>query len=588
MTLSMCSPPTSKIGHYSLKMLCSTQDLSSLFNLGEFILLFNPWCSGDAVFLNSEAQRNEYVLNDQGLTFSGASKNIFSSAWDFGQFEDGILNICLKLLNNSKNFLENPKEDFSKRNDPVYISRIVSALVNCNDDDGILEGRWDNDYSNGVPPLAWNGSVSILRQWNNSGCHRVRYGQCWVFAAVACTVLRCLGIPTRNITNFNSAHDKEQNLRVDNFSDENGKILNLSKDSIWNFHCWVESWMTRPDLKPGFDGWQALDPTPQERSGGIFCCGPASVKAIKNGDVDQAYDCPFIFAEVNADCVTWLVHKDGSRTELGVNNKLIGQHISTKALGKDEREDITHNYKYPEGSEEERNVFRKADKKVKLPNEPKKLFTIKLKSNKTNLNGSNIDVSLTILNNSSVSKNCRVILCAQTIRYNGKPIEECGWKDVEHATIGPQEVKTETLQVHYSDYSRTITEHNQICITGLVIVHDANEVLFAKKVISLQNPDLQIKIIGEPIQHRELEAEIYFINPLPEDLCNGVFSIEGAGLTNEQKIQCPNRSIGPGQEVKVKAKFIPLKSGLRKLLVDFDCNKLKDVKGFKNVIIKSS
>lgn len=35
-----------------------------------------------------------------------------------------------------------------------------------------------------------------------------------------------------------------------------------------NFHCWVESWMTRPDLKSDFNGWQASDPTPQEKSDG--------------------------------------------------------------------------------------------------------------------------------------------------------------------------------------------------------------------------------------------------------------------------------------------------------------------------------
>lgn len=27
--------------------------------------------------------------------------------------------------------------------------------------------------------------------------------------------------------------------------------------------------MTRPDLKEGFDGWQASDPTPQEKSEGM-------------------------------------------------------------------------------------------------------------------------------------------------------------------------------------------------------------------------------------------------------------------------------------------------------------------------------
>lgn len=35
-----------------------------------------------------------------------------------------------------------------------------------------------------------------------------------------------------------------------------------------NYHCWVESWMARPDLKSDFNGWQASDPTPQEKSDG--------------------------------------------------------------------------------------------------------------------------------------------------------------------------------------------------------------------------------------------------------------------------------------------------------------------------------
>lgn len=35
-----------------------------------------------------------------------------------------------------------------------------------------------------------------------------------------------------------------------------------------NFHCWIENWMTRPDLKADFNGWQVSDPTPQEKSEG--------------------------------------------------------------------------------------------------------------------------------------------------------------------------------------------------------------------------------------------------------------------------------------------------------------------------------
>lgn len=59
--------------------------------------------------------------------------------------------------------------------------------VNCNDDQGVLLGRWDNNYGDGISPMAWIGSVDILRRWKEHGCQQVKYGQCWVFAAVACT-----------------------------------------------------------------------------------------------------------------------------------------------------------------------------------------------------------------------------------------------------------------------------------------------------------------------------------------------------------------------------------------------------------------
>lgn len=35
--------------------------------------------------------------------------------------------------------------------------------------------------------MSWRGSVEILRAWDKQQCLPVRYGQCWVFAAVACT-----------------------------------------------------------------------------------------------------------------------------------------------------------------------------------------------------------------------------------------------------------------------------------------------------------------------------------------------------------------------------------------------------------------
>lgn len=49
---------------------------------------------------------------------------------------------------------------------------------------GVLVGQW-SDFTDGVHPGSWTGSADILRRWAESG--PVCYGQCWVFAAVACT-----------------------------------------------------------------------------------------------------------------------------------------------------------------------------------------------------------------------------------------------------------------------------------------------------------------------------------------------------------------------------------------------------------------
>lgn len=63
--------------------------------------------------------------------------------------------------------------------------------------------------------------------------------------------------------------------------------------------------MKRLDLAPDCSGWQAIDATPQELSEGAYRCGPASVNAVKKGEVLRPYDNAFLFAEVNADKVFW-------------------------------------------------------------------------------------------------------------------------------------------------------------------------------------------------------------------------------------------------------------------------------------------
>uniref|UniRef100_F7EYX2 Transglutaminase 5 n=1 Tax=Ornithorhynchus anatinus TaxID=9258 RepID=F7EYX2_ORNAN len=233
--ISLCPPATAAVGRFCLKIhIETTGGPVGAYRLGTFILLFNPWCPEDDVYLSSEPQRQEYIMNDYGFIYQGNKNWICPVPWNYGQFDEEILDICLTLLDKSLNFQADPVRDFALRGNSVYVSRVVCAMINGNDDGGVLQGNWGEDYRDGVSPSEWNGSVAILRQWHAAGGQPVRYGQCWVFAAVMCTVMRCLGIPTRVVTNFDSGHDTDRNLIIDEYYDPMGRILeDKKKDSVW-------------------------------------------------------------------------------------------------------------------------------------------------------------------------------------------------------------------------------------------------------------------------------------------------------------------------------------------------------------------
>ena len=73
-----------------------------------------------------------------------------------------------------------------------FLEKFISSQANDCDDDGVLTGNWSGDYSGGVSPTKWNGSVEILNQYYTTG-KPVMFGQCWVFSGLVTTILRSLG-----------------------------------------------------------------------------------------------------------------------------------------------------------------------------------------------------------------------------------------------------------------------------------------------------------------------------------------------------------------------------------------------------------
>uniref|UniRef100_A0A8C4S026 protein-glutamine gamma-glutamyltransferase n=1 Tax=Erpetoichthys calabaricus TaxID=27687 RepID=A0A8C4S026_ERPCA len=583
--LNVYSPAIATVGQYKMTVLCLRQgQVLQQLSGGNFLLLFNPWCKDDPVYLPQQQMLQEYILNENGILFQGSWNNIYSVPWNFGQFEREMVDICFEILDNSPAALDDPISDAYKRNDPVYVSRTVSAMINANDDRGVILGRWDGRYEKGVIPTRWTGSVEILRRWSQAGMKPVCYGQCWVFAGVACTVMRCLGIPARCVTNYLSAHDTDSNLRVDRYYNESMELLpGKEKDSIWNYHCWVESWMCRHDLPIGFDGWQVLDPTPQQRSEGIYCCGPCPVKAVKEGRIDLDYDAPFVFAEVNADVVCWIVHEDGRQTQSSLQCRNVGKCISTKGLSGDTRWDITGEYKYPEGSAMEREVYTRAGLRNSLRKSGGQSLVLKMKDMQA-IHGSDFDVFVEVLNRSSEDKDITLTVVARAVTYNGIHLYELERKESSFCAQAYR-AKKEPLRLKYENYGHRLSEHNLIRISSLLRQVGHSEMIVHESVISLVMPQLTVKIVGEPVLFQKLTALITFVNPLPITLSGGTFTIEGAGLTGLQEIHIPG-AIKAGQQVVVSVSFQPTKPGLRKLLVDFETDRLKDIKGSTFVIIQ--
>ncbi|KAF1745430.1 hypothetical protein MXB_4081, partial [Myxobolus squamalis] len=509
------SPPTAIIGHYSAFIYINGKMRQST----KFLLLFNPWNKSDIVYMDDERKRWEYVNNTHTIIYMGSHTHVRPRGWYLGQFQSYSIEAALIILDRM------PAED---RSSPIRVCRFFSAMVNANDDNGVLSGNWSGNYANGTSPNAWNGSSNILAKYVKYRAP-VRYGQCWVFCGVLCTVLRTCGIPTRCITTYNSFHDHDGSLSWELYFNRFMRPVYFKRqETMWyfkfinlrNYHCWNESWMDRKDLPPGYGGWQIVDSTPQERSQGSFKCGPAPQIAVKEGDVDLLFDTGFVFAEVNADKIFYYQKPRGGFR--------VGRIDSQIAVGSNIREDITSSYKYPDNSQAERFIQNKIQNKKRRIREIRKSFVkIEISAPYCASWKNDCNINFKLINTSNILAKVKFRLLITCVSYRGRV----------NATLSEQMCKY--LENSFNELIKAYQLRNTITndmssikvdINGLV---NEEDFLHAETTFEIDKPKIRLFGIPQNIYAgKNYRINIAVTNPLDKPLTNAKLFISGDVVKN--------------------------------------------------------
>uniref|UniRef100_A0A671QY86 Protein-glutamine gamma-glutamyltransferase K n=1 Tax=Sinocyclocheilus anshuiensis TaxID=1608454 RepID=A0A671QY86_9TELE len=508
--LCVHSVPTACVGRYQLSVM--THCPGGRFTLpyvpeNDIYMLFNPWCKDDCVYLSDEAERAEYVLNDMGRIYYGTKQQIACKTWNSGQFEKGILSACMYVL-------EKSCTPCSGWGSPIDISRVVSDMV----------------------------SLHFLLINTLISCWKMK---CTYILLHFLVVLRCLGIPARPVSNFCSAHDTDVCLTTDVYLDEKFQLIDhMNRDSIWNYHVWNEAWMTRSDLPSGFGGWQVVDSTPQLTSQGFFRCGPTSVAAIRSGQTFLKHDVPFLFAEVNNDKVYWQRRCDGTFGVVHTEKDVVGHCISTKAVGSDQRVDITNLYKHPLGSSEKSTALETALRHG--------------------------------LRRCTYPLPCAEdVVCEVSLKEDGP----CVGKDavlyinLKNKCSSPRSVTlySQAAAMYYTGVRKTFLKRDQTCIELKPSECEKSYIFVRYKEHLVDHTSLMLNLFGHVAQTKQVLATQYSFRLRTPDL---VIAVSLKLQFNWHATVC------------LTEKFIPKCHGPQKLLASFDCPQLTQVHGFTNIVVK--
>jgi transglutaminase 1 len=350
-------------------------------------------------------------------------------------------------------------------------------------------------------------------------------------------------------------------------------------DSVWNFHVWNDAWFARPDLvDPNFSGWQAIDATPQEKSEGLYQCGPCPLYAVKHG-LKVDYDWIFIYGEVNADIYQYVATKDGGHKMVSSRTDAVGFNISTKAVGRNQLENVTQLYKFPEGSKEERLSFSQLEAQKELQ------VSGRLLVEDTKV-GDTINVVVRLASHKPTEagkSSAKIIVTGTIVYYNGKSGDQI-FNFTQNVTLPEDGSDADyAITVEPDRYLKYLKQNHEIDFRVFVYSDsDADVDTLLYKRFTFQEEEPKIHIADQVNQKDQGAFKVSFTNPLSIALTKVEFAVEGSGVISKQKSQV--LSIPPKETATVSFDLKGAKKpGERVVKAQVSSNELETIYSFKEV-----
>ncbi|KAI6208647.1 TGc domain-containing protein [Aphelenchoides besseyi] len=612
-TSELFIPSTATIGCWKLRVFSALITQNETIEMEEctitkmqrikLYVIFNAFNAEDEVHMEQRSTRDYYLNAEVDVYFSataiGNSKfNFHREPWIHSQFDESTMKTAIFILEKlSLWYQQNFRGglSFVDRQNVVRTARKLCFAISYI----LLDGHDNIDQRvNGRSADQWRGTAELINEFVNSKTRSpVHFVDCSTYANVFVSLLRAFGVCSRVVSCVECTHDAEIPLVVDRayvreIDGDAFMPMKQSDNSEWestcNYHLWIEIFCRRNDLPNGYDGWQALDPTPQFSIENAPQCGPVSVSALREGRLDLSYDGWFFYGLLNSDLVRWFYEYDHETNEyhlLKVDFRGQKERTGRALLTSNPRAfgfplDITADYR---DVAKVNNEFRAHIEAIKsagilerrervhllygcgIDNQVKDIYFWVHEIGMI-LFGDDINIELELVNRATDCRTIRLSVRIHTQQQNGKLGSQINHFR-ERLEMNPHEKETLKISTPIGDYVKHSTVHRDLVAVISANVQETDQIFYREEKFQIVGS--AIAIIAPTTIEMEQPAVglIVFRNPLGETLTNVKFTLQSGRLETPVVVErCPTE-IAAGQRLKLQIRFSSKFEGQRLLMV---------------------